>query len=1183
MGAEAASPRTPGAGARPGAGGGDFSPAPVGGDFGGLLPWGAPPPRAGGGPGGGEGGDGEQQALARALTSGLGAAGAWVLGAAAGGPQQPPPQSPGAVGRSVQHIVRQHAEAVATTRARCQELETEAQTLRERVSARGSQLSDLRAEVGGLRAKLQRAGVSPLRASSRPPRPVAEILSPDRTGKGLEGAFAGAASVEEDEGLWRTAAGALEVELRGAREEAATLLRECEVLREEAASRKEGGGGAKVGEQGQQESAAAAVPPAAPVPLERNDNNPECVSPAARATDELERRALEASAAVKAAQAAAVEVAEAGAEDLARLAAERDEWEARAGDLLREVEELRSSASCPQQGVAEAERASELERWEFRVLESEAASKAAAEAAAEELARLTAERDEWEAKAGDLLTDLEALQATAEIGARASDELQLQAAKAEAASQQAAKAEAVSQQAAKAEAASQQAAEAANESLARLTAERDEWRARAGDLLTDLEALQSAGSDVAQEAAAQERQTAEVAAAAAAAAEAAAGESRRLAAERDEWEVRAGGLLTDLEELQGEITELQAAREEASALRARLDQALEDSARQGTELTQANAAATEARGATGQLLSDLRQQERKNEALGGCVAALETKLEDKRRAAKRLQDLVGEAHASLQTLRAGKEEVERALGSWQERCGAAEAESERLAVEMAEKTEQAAAELEAGKAEVGRLATALRERMTPEQERALAQRVVTETEARRRIHNELQDYKGAIRVFCRVRPFLPPGQAGGGGAPAEGERGALEAASREGVRLEDPMRGASYQFTFDRVFGPDVDQAGVFSEISGLVQSVLDGYNVCIFSYGQTGSGKTHTMMGTREDPGVNVRSLHALFKLAQERSEAMAGMADGKGGAGPPPVSIAVSVLEIYNETLRDLLVGEGRPEGPAEAAREAPPKLEIRNSGDPGSGAGSGVHVPGLTVRAAESLGEVLSLLEAGERNRAQACTNLNEHSSRSHALVSINVAVRPPAGGGPARSAKLHLVDLAGSERVARSHATGAHMKEAQSINRSLSMLGDIVAALQRRASHVPYRNSRLTHLLSDSLGGGAKVAMFVNCSPRAEDVPETLSSLQFADKVKRVELGRARKAHEPREGAAPGGGLPPPSAGGPPKHPRPPLLARPEEPPPSGGARGGRGGLSPGPSPRGARSPAGTPTGSIFAPS
>ena len=456
---------------------------------------------------------------------------------------------------------------------------------------------------------------------------------------------------------------------------------------------------------------------------------------------------------------------------------------------------------------------------------------------------------------------------------------------------------------------------------------------------------------------------------------------------------------------------------------------LEDSARQGAELAQTQAAAAEARGATGQLLSDLRQQERKSEALGGCVAALETKLEDKRGAAKRLQDLVGEAHASLQTLRAGKEEVERALGVWQERCGAAEAEAERLAAEMEEKTAQAAAELETGKAEAGRLAAALRERMTPEQERALAQRVVAETEARRRIHNELQDYKGAIRVFCRVRPFLPPERAGGGGAPAAGERGALEAVSREGVRLEDPMRGASYQFTFDRVFGPDVDQAGVFSEISGLVQSVLDGYNVCIFSYGQTGSGKTHTMTGTRGDPGVNVRSLHTLFKLAQERREAAEGPAGGGAGAEPPPVGIAVSVLEIYNETLRDLLAGEGSPEGPAGAARDATPKLEIRNSGDSGGGGGgggSGVHVPGLTVRAVNSLGEVLGLLEAGERNRAQACTNLNEHLSRSHALVSIHVTVRPPAGGGPARSAKLHLVDLAGSERVARhgrAHEGGA----------------------------------------------------------------------------------------------------------------------------------------------------------------
>ena len=462
MGAEAASaaaspPRTPGAGARPGAAApGDFSPAPVGGDFGGLLPWGAPPPLAG--EGGGGGGPGEPHAaLAQALTSGLGAAGEWVLGAAAGGPQQPPPQSPGAVGRSVQHIVRQHAEAVATTRARCQELETEAQTLRERVSARGSQLSDLRDEVGGLRAKLQHAGVSPLRASPWPPRPAAEVLSPDGPGKGLEGAFAGAAASVEggDAGLWRTAAEALEVELRGGREEAAALLRECEVLREAAAPRTKGGGsaGAAVGQRADPPAAAAQAPP------EREDDG--------RAAGEWERRALEAEAAVAAAAADA-----AAAKDLARETAERDEWEARVGDLLREVEELRPAVGCPPPGAPEEERESERKRWESRAVEFEAASKAAAEAAAEDLARVTAERDEWEARAGDLLTDLETLQATAELGGGASKD------------------------------------------LARLTAERDEWRTRASDLLTDLEAQHSAGSDVARETVEQERRAAEAEAAA---------------------------------------------------------------------------------------------------------------------------------------------------------------------------------------------------------------------------------------------------------------------------------------------------------------------------------------------------------------------------------------------------------------------------------------------------------------------------------------------------------------------------------------------------------------------------------------------------------------------------------------------------------------------------------------------
>ena len=1130
MGAEAAPSPTPGSPAGAATGGSDFSPAPVGADFGGLLPWGAPVEM--GGADSSEGLQSTDAGALEALSSGLGAAGVWVLGAAAGGPQHPPPQSPGAIGRSVQSIVAAHAESVANTRARCQELESEAHTLRARVSARGSQLSELRAEVGGLRAKLRRSGISPspLRSGGGYDPGAASPVPKGR----LEGAFALARGDELVEGQnpsptaedrWRARASDLELEIQVAREEADAARRECQALKAESGlvSR----GGAALDSSGH--------------------------ATVARESALWQKRAEEAEAAVQAASMTA-----------AQLTAERDEWEARAGDLGKRLEELQSEASA-----REAVNPGDDERRQLaqEAQEAQDAARAAAEAAADELARLTAERDEWEARAGDLLTELEGLQQARSYSEQQMGELQRRCAEAESDASIAAKErdEVTSlskdlearleglQTSAQGEA--ELAAKAAHQEAAaevtRVQVERDEWEARAGDLLTELEELQAAGLGAERGMAELQRRITE--------AEASAAEAVR---ERDAWEARAGDLLTDLEELQGAASELRDAREEADDLQSRLNEALETSEQKGSDLIQAQAAVSEARGAAAQLLSDLRQQERKSEALGGCVAALEAKLEKERRATKRLQDLVGEAHSSLQAVRAGKTEVERALGESLERNEKAEAEAGRLKEQLAAQTKEAADALASKAAEVARLTEELQGRLSPEQEQALVERAAAEVAARRRAHNELQDYKGAIRVFCRVRPFLDPGRAGGGGAPAAGESGTLHVVSREGVRLDDPLRGATYQFAFDRVFGPKAGQAKVFSEIQGLVQSVIDGYDVCIFSYGQTGSGKTHTMTGTSDDPGVNVRSLHALFKWAKgRRKEATTRSSGGDGShgdGGEELVGISVSILEIYNETLRDLLA---EPPAPGDMA---PPKLEVRAVGGDPTGAGR-VHVPGLTERPANSLGEVFSLLEVGERNRAKACTNLNEHSSRSHALVSVTVTTRAASaelGGepGPTRSARLHLVDLAGSERVARSHATGVHMKEAQSINRSLSMLGDIIAALQKRASHVPYRNSRLTHLLSNSLGGGGKVVMIANVSPRAEDVAETLSSLQFADKVKRVELGRARRAHEgPRAEAEAA-----------PRLPRPPRLAAPDAPAPASG-----------PSPRAARSP-GTPTGSIFAP-
>ena len=354
-----------------------------------------------------------------------------------------------------------------------------------------------------------------------------------------------------------------------------------------------------------------------------------------------------------------------------------------------------------------------------------------------------------------------------------------------------------------------------------------------------------------------------------------------------------------------------------------------------------------------------------------------------------------------------------------------------------------------------------------------------EVKERKRIHNAMQDMKGAIRVFCRVRPFLPSEAAGPGDAGKE----VFTFSTDTKLRLEDPTKGTTHSYTFDAVFGPAASQKRVFDEIAELVQCVVDGFNVCIFAYGQTGSGKTHTMMGGAGDPGVNVRALKELFKTLDN----MTSQQDEWS------TDVRVSMLEIYNETLRDLLT-DGRPGSPGR-------KLEIR-------GIEHDVTVPGLTVRAVASVEDIERVLEQGRRHRASASTNMNEHSSRSHAILSVYASSENKILGRRSQG-KLHLIDLAGSERVAKSEVTGDQLREAVAINKSLSMLGDIISALQKQAGHIPYRNSRLTHLLSDSMGGDAKVAMFVNCSPCPASVAESMSSLQFAEKVARVELGQAQR--------------------------------------------------------------------------
>ncbi|XP_051208175.1 E3 ubiquitin-protein ligase listerin isoform X3 [Lolium perenne] len=331
---------------------------------------------------------------------------------------------------------------------------------------------------------------------------------------------------------------------------------------------------------------------------------------------------------------------------------------------------------------------------------------------------------------------------------------------------------------------------------------------------------------------------------------------------------------------------------------------------------------------------------------------------------------------------------------------------------------------------------------------------------------------GNIRVFCRCRP-LSKLEASLGFKTAvdfdgadDGELRIIEGKSR---RL----------FKFDRVYAPDDDQAKVFSDASSLVTSVLDGYNVCILAYGQTGTGKTFTMEGTEQNRGVNYRTLRELFSLTDNKKQLF-------------QYNIYVSMLEVYNENIRDLL-------SPSMAS---PTKLEIKTASD-------GSHyIRGIAEREVDNIDDAWDILLSGSNSRAVGSTDVNEHSSRSHSMLCITVSANNLINNVCTKS-KLWLVDLAGSERNAKTGAQGDRLEEAKNINRSLSALGNVIAALASGHSHIPYRDSKLTYLLQDFLGGDSKALLLVQISPSDNDLAETIDTLKFAERAMGVELGPAKR--------------------------------------------------------------------------
>nr|XP_056710578.1 kinesin-like protein KIFC2 [Euleptes europaea] len=343
----------------------------------------------------------------------------------------------------------------------------------------------------------------------------------------------------------------------------------------------------------------------------------------------------------------------------------------------------------------------------------------------------------------------------------------------------------------------------------------------------------------------------------------------------------------------------------------------------------------------------------------------------------------------------------------------------------------------------------------------------------KKCQDQLLELKGNIRVLCRLKPLTSMEQQ-------EGEVGAtVDADPADNGCVMACYKGKERSFKLDKVFLPQATQEEVFQEIEPLVMSCLNGYNVCIFAYGQTGSGKTYTMEGIPDNPGINQRALQALYREMEAKREAW-------------KYTVSLSMVEIYNEAIRDLL------------AKDPHEKLDVKLNPD-GSGQ---LHVPGLTCVEVGSFREIKKMLSLGKRNRVTSSTNMNERSSRSHALLTVTITSTELASGTKI-TGKLNLVDLAGSERVWKSGAQGERLKEAQNINKSLLALGEVIQALRAKQAHVPFRNSKLTYLLQDSLGKGSKTVMMVQISPLEKNMGESICSLKFAQRVCKVELGPASR--------------------------------------------------------------------------
>ncbi|XP_078168604.1 P-loop containing nucleoside triphosphate hydrolases superfamily protein isoform X1 [Carex rostrata] len=339
---------------------------------------------------------------------------------------------------------------------------------------------------------------------------------------------------------------------------------------------------------------------------------------------------------------------------------------------------------------------------------------------------------------------------------------------------------------------------------------------------------------------------------------------------------------------------------------------------------------------------------------------------------------------------------------------------------------------------------------------------------RRAALDKLLDIKGSIRVFCRIRPFNS----------VENWRNSFPV-SVETDKIKIKSLGSKKEFVVDRAFDQNSTQEDIYKEVEPVIKSAFDGHNVCVLTYGQTGTGKTYTMEGVQRNPGIVLRAMKELFReISQEKCE---------------NYTLTMSMLEVYMGCLKDLLAPKQHPLR-MDPATKSNISIMSRNNGT--------VEIEGLTDAEIMNFKQASRLYDKGRRARATSWTNVNETSSRSHCLTRIIIR----EGEKGKVISKIWLVDLGGSERLLKTGAIGQTLDEGKSINLSLSALGDVIAALKQRKHHVPYRNSKLTQILSDSLGEGSRVVMVVHTSPSEDDLLETICTLTFAKRVRSIESNR-----------------------------------------------------------------------------